>query len=206
MEQMAQKNAYQSFQRRINPLEAFFICKRRKHKIDSRMKRAALISLLLLLVGFISTLFAVDLTMFGPKQFIKVKEELALNEGEVDPEKDVPTVYTNTFPGVDGDATLKITNGDTNDKHRISSPTCAYGNKVIMNWKSGGFKPFTELSLKDINRDRKKYSLEELEDSDNDWIADISDNCPDASSPDQTDSDEDGNGDACYVAVDTDMD
>ena len=95
------------------------------------MKRVALISIFLLLVGFISTSFAVEVTLFGPEQFIKVEEEPVLTEGEVEPEEDVPTIYSDTFPGVVGGATLKITNGN-NDKHRITSAEIWINGSIVV--------------------------------------------------------------------------
>ena len=70
------------------------------------MKKVTLITLLLLLGIFISTSFAVEVTLLE-KEYVRTKGQ--------------PNDYLDTFPGTAGEGTLIITNGDEDGKHRISS-------------------------------------------------------------------------------------
>jgi len=65
--------------------------------------------LTLILLSFVVEVFAVEVTLFGPKQYLR-------GNGS-------PVTVTDSFPGVSGGATLLITNGDANGKNRVSSGT-----------------------------------------------------------------------------------
>jgi len=77
------------------------------------MKKAVLFTLCLLLSLFTGASFAVEVTLFGPNQYVRTQG--------------APDIYTNTFHGVPGEGTLIIKNGDEDGKHRISSA------KVLVN-------------------------------------------------------------------------
>lgn len=77
------------------------------------MKKALLLTLCLLLSIFVGTSFAVEVTLFGPNQYVRTQGS--------------PDIYTDTFRDVPGEGTLIIENGDEDGKHRISNA------KVLVN-------------------------------------------------------------------------
>ena len=71
------------------------------------MKKAVLIILPLFLGLFVSTSFAGEVTLFGPKEFLRTTGK--------------PNVYTDTFSAAPLEGKLSIKNGDEDGEHRISS-------------------------------------------------------------------------------------
>jgi len=71
------------------------------------MKKSFLITSILLLGLFISSSYAVEVTLLGPQKYLQTKGK--------------PSVYTDNFPGRTGVGILKVMNGDANGKNRISS-------------------------------------------------------------------------------------
>ena len=82
-------------------------------------------------------------------------------------------------------------------EHTACNPTCDIDNRVIMRYDAGPLKPFICLSCLDISEVRDHYGLSAQQDTDDDNISNLCDNCPDIYNPDQADSDGDGIGDAC---------
>ena len=70
------------------------------------MKKTLFITLFLLLSLFLGTSSAGEVTMFGPKQYVRTTGD--------------PNVYTDTFSAIDGEATLTVKNGDWDGSKRIT--------------------------------------------------------------------------------------
>ncbi len=68
------------------------------------MKRLVLITLVLLLGVLIGTSSAVEVTLFGPAQYVRTNGK--------------PNLYKDSFPGIAGKGKLIIINGDKGDDHR----------------------------------------------------------------------------------------
>ncbi len=71
------------------------------------MKRAAVVTLCLILGVFAGTSFATEVTVFGPNQYVRTKGK--------------PNVCTDTFAATSGEGVLKVKNGDQDGGHRLSS-------------------------------------------------------------------------------------
>jgi len=69
------------------------------------MKKSVVISLFLLLSLFIGTASAVEVTLFGPKQYVRTSGS--------------PDVFADTFRGVPGQGTLIVKNGNYNGDRRV---------------------------------------------------------------------------------------
>jgi len=82
------------------------------------MKKLILITSALLLGLFISTSFAVEVTVLGPKQYFRTTGK--------------PNLYTDTFPGMAGQGKLLIKNGDTAGKNRLSSALISVNGQQIL--------------------------------------------------------------------------
>ena len=115
------------------------------------MKKIIFIGLLLLLGAFINTTFAVEITCFGPKQFVRIEEEPVLSETDQELVDDAPTVYLDTFPGVPGEASIIVTNGGSGSKHRISSALIEINGDFV-------FTP-NEFSQK-VKENKKTFSID----------------------------------------------
>jgi len=87
------------------------------------MKRVTLISLILLLGGFISTSFAVEVTLFGPQTYERGK-------GKHDK-------YTDSFEisGLTGTGKLIVYNGDGGKKTRVKSAEIKFNKKKVLKGK-----------------------------------------------------------------------
>ena len=81
------------------------------------MKKSFFIVLVCLLVLFIGNLFAVEVTLLGPKQYIRA-------EGK-------PIVYTDNFPGRMGQGALLIRNGTFEGANRASSAIIKVNGQVV---------------------------------------------------------------------------
>ena len=84
------------------------------------MKKSVIFVLsLLLLAVFASTSLAVEVSLYGPQQFVRT-------EGE-------PNVYTDSFTvvGLSGQGRLVITNGDPSGEHRISSAIVHFNGQQV---------------------------------------------------------------------------
>ncbi|MBW2610545.1 MAG: hypothetical protein JRC68_09405, partial [Deltaproteobacteria bacterium] len=68
------------------------------------MKKSILMALAFLFGIFVSASFAVDVNMFGPKQYVRTKG--------------APNVYTDTFSALPKEGRLGIKNGEEDGKHR----------------------------------------------------------------------------------------
>ena len=85
------------------------------------MFKRSIFTLSLLLCVFLGTSFAVEVTLFGPNQYLRTKG--------------APNQFSDTFPGILGDGKLIIQNGDENGKHRISSATIKLNGEVVLSRK-----------------------------------------------------------------------
>jgi len=83
------------------------------------MKRAVMIALFFVLVVSIGTSFAVEVTLFGPQQYLRTKGK--------------PDVYSDGFSihGLTGEGKLIIKNGDQDGNHRISSALIHFNGEQI---------------------------------------------------------------------------
>ncbi len=81
------------------------------------MKRAVWVTLFLLLGLFISTSFAVEVTVFGPNKYLRTGGQ--------------PNVYSDTFPWITGNGKLILTNGTDGGKNRISSAIISVNGKQV---------------------------------------------------------------------------
>ena len=81
------------------------------------MKRTILVALVLLLGLFVSTSFAVEVTLLGPKQYSRTTGK--------------PNVYTSTFSGTVCWGRLIITNGDQKGNFRVSSAVVKINDEQI---------------------------------------------------------------------------
>ncbi len=70
------------------------------------MKKTMMITLCILLSLFLGTASAVEVTMFGPNQYLRTTGS--------------PDVYTDTFSGVAGEGTLIVKNGEWDGDRRIT--------------------------------------------------------------------------------------
>ncbi len=79
------------------------------------MKKTILVTLCLLLGLFVSTAFAVEVTVLGPNQYLRTSG--------------APDVYTDTFSAIPGEGRLIVNNGAADGEHRI---TDAISSAVIL--------------------------------------------------------------------------
>lgn len=82
------------------------------------MRKKMMVLTFVLLFVFIGTASAVEVTLLGPKEYLRGKGE--------------PDVYTNTFPGMEGEGKLIIKNGDESGKHRISSAVILVNGQQVL--------------------------------------------------------------------------
>ena len=88
----------------------FLRCRKRfhsnKHQRGHIMKKTILIALFLFLNLFLGTSSAVDVTLFGPKQYLRTTGSA--------------NIYTDTFSAIAGEARLIVNNGDWDGNQRIT--------------------------------------------------------------------------------------
>lgn len=82
------------------------------------MKKQVFITLFLLLGVLIDQSLAVEVTLFGPNQYLRTTGK--------------PNVYSDTFPGIPGQGKLIIKNGDANGNNRVSSALISVNGQQIL--------------------------------------------------------------------------
>lgn len=82
------------------------------------MKKLVSITLFLVMGLFIGESFGAEVTLFGPNQYLRTTGK--------------PNLYTDTFPGIDGQGKLILKNGDTNGNDRVSSALITINGKQIL--------------------------------------------------------------------------
>ena len=93
------------------------------------MKKNVLISGLLLFCFSVCAANAVEVTLLGPKQYLRTKKN--------------PTIYSNTFPGRIGQGTLAIKNGAQSGANRIDSGTIKVNGVQIFGVKNFSLDVYT---------------------------------------------------------------
>ncbi|OPL16014.1 MAG: hypothetical protein AVO38_01780 [delta proteobacterium ML8_D] len=105
------------------------------------MKRFCCIALLFLLFAFfIGAAWAVEITVFGPEEYVRTS-------GKLDS-------YSDIFPGLEGTGKLVVTNGDESGEHRISSAKIEINGSPVLG--PGNFNQWVDrievpLTLRDEN-------------------------------------------------------
>ncbi len=82
------------------------------------MKRLVLLVGALILGFFIENCLAVEVTLFGPAQYLRTSSK--------------PNLYTDTFPGIAGQGKLILVNGGANGKNRASSAIITINGKQVL--------------------------------------------------------------------------
>ncbi len=82
------------------------------------MRRIYILSLVFILFVFVCTSYAIEVTLLGPKQYLRT-------EGK-------PYIYTSSFPGRISEGILKVLNGDLTGTNRISSAIISINGQQVL--------------------------------------------------------------------------